>query len=189
MVKMSKKFSTKELIFIAVMSAFLFAVNFSIGSWVIVISGIPGSSVFVTGITNLIVVTFVALSLKRFGSITLLYFIYGILSLPTNMNGGPPGFVWKVPIMALTALSMESVFHFMGYTKKSFIFSLPALAASGLLLYLGAYYFLGMPEFETIAKVWLVMLVVVMIMGCIGIQIGFLLYNKLKDKPLLKQFT
>ena len=93
-------FKTKELIFIALMAALLFVLNFTIGAGIIAATGIPASSALIDGITNLAVVTFVALVLRKFGAIALLYLVYAIIALPTHMAGGPPGFILKIPLLS-----------------------------------------------------------------------------------------
>ena len=47
---MLKKFTTRELIFIALMAALLFVTNLIISGAVISITGVPASSGFITGI-------------------------------------------------------------------------------------------------------------------------------------------
>ena len=58
---MFKSFTTKELVFIALMGAALFVINLILAAGIIAITGIPLSSAFVTGIT---VAIFVLLMVK-----------------------------------------------------------------------------------------------------------------------------
>lgn len=182
-------YSTKELIFIALMAALLFVINFAIGAGIIAVTGIPGGSALVTGITNLIVVTFVALAIKKFGTIGLLYLVYGILALPTDMAGGPPGFVWKIPLLAGSALVFELFLRFTNYRKLGFIVGLPIFTLFGFAVYLLAYWLLGMPEFDKLLKALPVIFVMFTILGYIGIWLGFVIYNRLKEKRIIRQIT
>ncbi|MBI5065391.1 hypothetical protein HZA97_04075 [Candidatus Woesearchaeota archaeon] len=182
-------FKTKELIFIALMSALLFIVNFSMGAGIIAVTGIPGGSAFITGITNLIVITFVALTLKKVGSLTLLYFIYGIIALPTPMAGGPPGFMLKIPLLALSAFLFEIVMYFSNYKKIGFILGLPVFTIFGFATYLLTYWFLGMPEFDKMYSAFLALAVIFIVLGYIGMWLGFIVHNRLKNKRILSQIS
>ena len=94
---MFKRFNTKELVFLAFMSAFLIALNLVIGTAAATFSLEAGE--FIGGITNAIVLTFVALTLNRFGAISIFYLIYSLLALPFPLGGGPPGFMLKIPFL------------------------------------------------------------------------------------------
>src|SRR3989338_10383853 len=139
-------FKTKELIFIALMAAALFVVNLIIGSGIIAATGVPGASGFVTGLTNLIFITFTALVLKRFWYLTILYLVYGILAIPTPMAGGPQGFIFKIIPLVITAFTFEVVVNFFNYRKKGFVIALPAFVIIGFFAYILTYWLLGMPE-------------------------------------------
>ena len=182
-------FQTRELIFIALMAALLFVVNFSIGEGIIVATGIPGASGFITGITNVLFITFVALNLRKFGAVSLLYLVYGIIALPTHMAGGPPGFILKIPVLVLIALSYEIIIYFARFKKIGFIIGLPIFVIFGMMLYLGTYYLLGMPEFNKMYGAALTLTIVFTIFGYLGLWLGFLLYNRLKDKRIIRQIT
>ena len=182
-------FTTRELIFIALMAALLFVVNFTIGAGIIAVTGIPGGSGLVTGISNLLVITFVALLIRRFGAIALLYFVYGILALPTDMAGGPPGFVWKIPLLVLASLFFELCVFLAKHKKIGFILGLPAFTLVGLVTYLFTYWVLGMPELNKALTFFPVILVALLVLGYVGMWLGFVLYARLKNKRLIQQIT
>src|SRR3989344_2613158 len=185
--KFSHRFHTKELIFIALMSALLFVINFTIGAGIIAVTGIPGSSAFITGISNLMFLTFVALVVRKFGVLTLFYLVYAVIALPTHMAGGPPGFIWKIPLLAISAFLMDIVLYYTKFKKVGFIIGLPILTVFGFLLYLVTYYLLGMPEFEKLYSVMVVMSIIFIALGYFGMWIGFILYNKMKNKRIIAQ--
>lgn len=182
------KFNTRELIFIALMGALLFIINFSAGGWVIAATGIPGGSAFVTGFTNLMFVAFVGLTVRKFGVLSLMYLIYGILALPTHMAGGPPGFVWKILPLVIGALVIDICIKVSG-EKKGLIIGLPLYIAVTLPLFLGIYYTLGMPEFDKMLSAAPVLAVAFLVLGYLGMWAGFKVHQKLKNKRLLKQLT
>jgi len=182
-------FKTKELIFIALMAAALFVVNLIIGSGIIAATGVPGASGFVTGLTNLIFITFTALVLKRFWSLTILYLIYGILAIPTPMAGGPPGFFWKIIPLVITAFIFEVVVRIFNYRKRGFVIALPAFVVVGISAYILTYWILGMPELEKIIAVWPIMIALFVPLGYLGIWLGFKIYNRTKNKRVVYQIT
>lgn len=182
-------FSTKELIFIALMAALLFVLNFTVGAGIIAVTGIPGSSAFITGITNLIFITFIALVVRKFGVLSLFYFVYGIIALPTHMAGGPPGFIWKVPLLVISAFLLDILLHFTKFRKVGFIIGLPVLTIFGFGSYLVVYYLLGMPEFEKLYGVIFIMSIIFIVLGYIGMWLGFVLYNKMKNKRIIRNIT
>ncbi len=171
------------------MAALLFVFNFTLGAGIIAVTGIPGGSALITGITNLIVITFVALTLKRVGSLTLLYFVYGIIALPTHMAGGPPGFIWKIPLLVISAFLFEILLYFSNYKKIGFIIGLPIFTIFGFGTYLLTYWLLGMPEFEKLSTTLHIIFIMFTILGYIGMWLGFILYNRLKNKRILAQIT
>ena len=182
-------FKTKELIFIALMAALLFVLNFTIGAGIIAATGIPASSALIDGITNLAVVTFVALVLRKFGAIALLYLVYAIIALPTHMAGGPPGFILKIPFLAGSALLFDLTIYLLKYRKSGFIIGLPILTLFGFALYIATYYFLGMPEFQKLLTALPVIFVSFTVLGYIGMWIGFKIYNRTKNKRAVLQIT
>lgn len=182
-------FTTKQLVFIALMAALLFVLNFVVGSWIIALSGVPGSSAFITGITNLAVVSFVALTLRKLGSISLLYLVYGLLALPTPMAGGPPGFVWKIPALVFSALLFELVLHFTKYRKVGFIVGIPVLTLVGFGMFLLIYRLLGMPEYGKLLGVVPYLALAFILLGYVGMWVGFVGYNRLKNRQLMRQIS
>jgi hypothetical protein len=174
--------STRQLIFIALMAALVFVVNFSVGEWLVAATGVPGGSGFVTGFTNGLFITVTALILRKFGSITLVGLIYGILALPTNMAGGPPGFIWKLPLIVLTVLLAESIIHFMSYRKSGFFIALAVGNAFSMASLAFVFWMLGMSEFEKLMGVVYVLYGMFVVLGFIGIVVGFVVYARLKSK-------
>lgn len=183
---MLRTFTTKQLIFIALMAALLFVINFVVGEGIIVATGIPGSSGFVTGLTNLAVLTLIGLIFRRLGAITLLYLIYGFLAIPTHMAGGPPGAIWKIIPLIITAFVFDLPTWLFKYRKVGFIVGLPAFVIIGLVVYIGAYRLMGIPLDEFIHVLpWLI--VAFTLLGYIGVWLGFVLYNRLKNKRMIRQ--
>lgn len=184
---MFKKFKTKELIFIAIMAALLFVINFVIGAWIVAATGVPGSSVLITGISNLIILTFVSLVIRKFGAATFLYFIYSIITLPTHLSGGPPGFLPKIPLMILLGLAFDIPNSIAKYRKIGFVFGMIAISIAGVILYPLAYWLFDIPSLDKLIALIPIALIAYFVLGSIGIWLGFLLHKKLKNKHIFKQ--
>lgn len=182
-------FTTRELVFIALSAALLFVLNFSLGAGVIAATGIPGSSALVDGITNLLVITFAALVIRKFGVMGTLYFIYGIIALPTHMAGGPPGFIPKIFLLAGSAYVYDLIVYWSRFRKWGFIVGLPILLLGGFSLYVGTYSLLGMPEAEKLLKAMPILIGAFLPMGYIGMWLGFVSYKRLKDKHVVRQIS
>ncbi len=186
---MFKSFTIKGIVFIALMGALLFVVNFSLGAGIIVISGIPASSGFITGLTNLIFITLTALIIRKFGSVTLMYVVYGLLAIPTPMAGGAPGLVWKVIPLIISAFLLEIPLYAAKYKKLGFIIGVPVLIVVGAISYVLFYVLLGLPEADKFLKAIPIMLVAFTILGYIGTWLGFVIYNKIKNKSFVRQLS
>lgn len=182
-------FTIRQMIFIALSAALLFVMNFSLGAGVIAATGIPGSSALVDGVTNLLVITFASLVVRRFGVMGTLYFIYGIIALPTHMAGGPPGFVPKIFLLAGSALVYDAIVYGFNFQRKGFIIGLPILLLGGFALYVATYSLLGMPEADKLLKAMPILIGAFLPMGYAGMWLGFKLYDRMKDKQLVRQIS
>jgi hypothetical protein len=185
---MLKKFSTKELIFLALMGALLFVVNFALGSWLIIVTGIPGSSILITAITNIFLMTLVTLIIRKFWSLPILYLVYAFLTFPTPLGGAPPGFWPKIGMLVIPVIFFEIAIYALKFKKSGFILGLVLYALSAL-LYLPVYYFFGMPEFEKMMTIIVPGILVLFTFGLIGMWLGFLVYKKIKNKRIVKQLS
>jgi len=184
-----KKFSTKQIVFVALMAALLFAVDFALGSWVNSISSLPGMSSFVNTLANVFVLTLAILITRKFGAPTIIYGIYGILALPTSLGGGGPGFWPKIPLCILSGLLFELPIVLSNFKRKGFIISLPLFFIIGYGAYLPVYYIMGMPEFSSLAKLFIPGAVILLIIGYIGMWLSFKVYNRIKNKSVIRQLT
>jgi len=185
---MLNKFSTKELVFAALMGALMFVLSFVLGSGLNVAIGNPAASGLISCLVQSILMTIAVLMTKRFGITTIMFLVYGILAIPTNMLGNLPGII-KVPFALSIGLVFDIVVHIFKYKKWSFfagfvvmyIFLVPAT----LVLYLA----LGMPGAEVLLKSAHYLFAIFLIESFIGIWLGMIIYGKIKDKTLIRQIS
>jgi hypothetical protein len=186
---MLEKFNIKQIVFISLMTAFLFVVDFALGSWINSITTIPGMSSFANTITNVFVLTLAILIMRKFGGPTIIYGLYGIIALPTTLAGGAPGFWPKIPLCIISGLLFELPIILFNFKKKGFILSLPLFFIIGYGLYLPVYWLMGAPEFASMAKLFVPGVIVLILLGYVGMWLAFKLYNKIKDKSIIKQIA
>src|SRR3989344_7450991 len=184
---MFKKFNTKELVFLAFMAAFLIALNLVIGTAAATFSLEAGE--FIGGITNAIVLTFVALTLNRFGAISIFYLIYSLLALPFPLGGGPPGFMLKIPLLVIPIIFFDLILYLTKFKKLGFVVGWPISIFALAIVHLLIFYLLEMPEFDKLLKALPILIIGLIVLGYLGIWIGFKIYNKLKDKRIIQQIS
>ena len=86
---MFERFTTKQLVFLALMGAVLFLQDISISIPIYAATGIPGAGYAIIGITFVLVAIVGALVVPRFGSFTIMAFIYSVIAIPTPVYGPP----------------------------------------------------------------------------------------------------
>lgn len=183
---MFNNFTTRELVFIALMSALVFVINFVIGGAVNAATGIPLSSAFFTALIFGVCVIILGLSIPKFGAFTLFLLIYSILEMPTSL-GGAPGFWPKIPINAITGLVADSVLGFVRYRKWAIFIAFYVLATVNLLTFAFFLWALGLPGAEKLIKLLPILIGSYWIIGTIGLFIGLHIWKRIKEKRLIRQ--
>lgn len=186
---MFKKWKTKDLIVLSLLAASWIVLDLILASFLNVVTGVPLTSALITG---MIAGFFMIIGIKispKFGTLTILLTLFGLLELPTNL-GGAPGFWPKILINGLSGLFGDIWLYFTGYKKKWNMFvGFYILAAVNLYTFL---YFLikfGIPNAEKTLAIGHFILMAYWVMGTIGILLGFLVWNKLKEKQIIKQLS
>lgn len=183
-----KSFNTKELAFIGLMGALMFALSFLFGSALNIATGNPAASGFITQIIQGIILTVAVLTTRKFGTATYMWLIYGILAIPTNMWGGLPG-MYKVLISLATGLIFDTVIYLFRYKIRglfagsitTYIVLVPVL--------LWFYTQLNIPGAEKVLKYWPIMIVIFFALFSFGIWVGLKIFNRIKNKRTIKLIT
>ena len=184
---MFKHFTTKQLIFIALIGAVLFLMDLTISTVIDVATGIIGAGYIVIIIFFTLIATVGALIIPKFLVFTIMAFIYAALAIPTQVFG-PPGFS-KVIIAIVIGLTMDIIVKTFKYKKISYYLALIIGNIASLLLYVLAAIFLGFPGTENLLPYLWLFTVLYGIESIVGVWIGFKLYNKLKNKRILQQIS
>src|SRR3989344_8268047 len=177
---MFQKFTTRELVFIALMAASLFVVNLFLATGIIAVTGIPLASAFLTGITIGIWVLLMIKIVPKVGSLTLLFLIYSILEIPTSL-GGAPGFWPKIPINAISALIGDLFLYFTNYRNWSIFVAFYVLAAVNISTFVYFLWLLGLPGVEKTLAIAHYLVLAYCVLGTVGILIGLKVYKRIKN--------
>lgn len=185
---MLKKFTTRELVFIALMAALVFAINLVIGGAINAATGIPLSSAFFTGLMFGVWVFLVTYIVPKFGTWTVLLLIYSILEIPTSL-GGAPGFWPKIPINVITGLFADFVLLWTRYKKGGIFIAFYVLTTINVLAFAYFLWLLKVPAFDKLLKILPIMIPAYWIVGTIGMFVGLFIWNRIKDKRVVRQIT
>ncbi len=183
---MFKKFTTKDLIFAALMGALMFVLSFVLGSGLNVAIGNPAASGLVSTFIQAIIMTIVILIVRKFGVVTIMWLIYGILAIPTNMLGNLPGPL-KIVLALGIGIPFDAVVKIGKYKKWTlflgFVIVYLILVPSMLYMYIS----LGLPQADLLLKTAPFLFVIFLVESFIGIFIGFLIYKKIQNKTFVRQ--
>jgi len=185
--KMFKKFTTKQLIFIALMGALMFVLSFVLGSALNVLIN-PSASGFTSALIQPILIVVALLIMKRFGVATMMYLIYGILAIPTNMVGGFPGPI-KILIVFIMGIVPDIVAYIKKYEKWSILLGLVIMYIITIPLMIYLYIKLGIPGADKFLKAVPFLACIFFFEGVVGWYLGIKIYNKIKNKRFVKQIS
>ncbi|MBI5065393.1 MptD family putative ECF transporter S component [Candidatus Woesearchaeota archaeon] len=183
---MLKKFNTKQLVFIALAAALIFVINLTIGGAINSATGIPLSSIFFTSVIFGISVIIFTKILPKFGTWTLFLLIYSILELPTSL-GGAPGFWPKIPINVITGILADITLYFVNYKKWGMFVGFYVLATVNMFLFAFFLLLLKIPGSDKLLKILYILIPAYCIIGTIGLFMGLAIWNRIKDKRIIRQ--
>jgi hypothetical protein len=171
-----KILTPRELAISGVFGALVFVAVFILGSGVLLVTGIPATG----GLVNMLVAIFLAVVgakiIDKFGTITVMLTVTGIISIPT-LSFGPPG-LHKIPMMFLVGLIIDLVASVLKRENKGYIiggsiagFLAPIFIYSTLIL-------LGLPGAEKLEPLLIPLMLVYAVLGLIGAYLGVTTYDK-----------
>ena len=167
---------TKALVISGGFGALLFVVNFVFGATITYLTAFPGGSIIFTAFFIPFIFTIASLMTGRFGTVTIIFGIYSLLSIPTVLMG-PPGF-YKAPVGILVGLSFDVILSL--FKRKMFAFYIAQIgySASLMLFLFGAMKLLNLPGVEKVQKALIPGMAVVLILGVFGIAVGSIFFKK-----------
>lgn len=183
---MFKKFTTRELVLIAVMVASLFVINLVLGSGIVAATGIPLANNFVDAILIGIWMSVTIRLVPKLGTVTLFSLIYSILELPTAL-GGAPGFWPKIPINTLSGLVGDVVIYLINYKEWSFYITFAVVSVANFFAFAFFLWLLKLPGVDTLIAYLPMLIAIYIVLGSVGIFIGRKIYQRIKEKRIVKQ--
>ena len=180
---MLKKFSTKELVLIALFAALMGVIGNSTSAITSAL-GIPFISVF-NVLFVAVLAGFLALLIKKFGTLTLMYLIIGVLYWPGPALG-PPG-LYKIAVLFFPGLITDIILT-IGNKKRRQVLPI-AIAVGILLIPLEIYVFASLLSIPGIEKTLFILDKLAIggfIFGLIGGWLGTKIYKRLKNKRIFK---
>lgn len=182
---MFRRITTKELVFLVLMGVAWFVLDFIVGQWINVVTGL-----YMIGFLAAIVSGFFGVILvkmrPKFLTFTITLLIFGLLALPTG-SAGPAGFWPKVIIEIAVGLIADCWFYLTKYKNWSIItgFYITVLLLYGLSV--GTMVLAGIPEAGKILKVLPFAIVGFWVIGSLGLWLGFYTWKRIQNKPIVKQ--
>lgn len=182
---MLKRFNTRQLVFMALMGAVFFLMDFLVSTAVDAATGVPGAGYAVVSVLFIALATLAGLILEKFGMITIMALIYAIIAIPTPVYG-PPG-LFKVAMAVATGLIMDLIIAGFSFRKIGFYLGMAIGNMASVLLYVWTGRLLGLPGTEAlVASMWL-FTVIYGIEAVPGVWIGYFVHNRIKHKPIVRQ--
>ncbi len=179
------KLNIRELTFIGFMGLLMFLLSFLLGNTLTLLIPIPG----ISGLTNLIIhgiiIAILLLVIRKFWVATILWCIYGLLSIPTNLMAGLPG-LYKLMVAIIVGIIIDTVVYVFKYKTKGIYFSMIAMAIVESLILLWLYVKLSVPGTDFFINYWPIVIVLFAILMCLGSFIGIKIFYKLKNKRVIK---
>lgn len=183
---MLSKFSTKDLVFASLVGALMFVLSFMFGSVLNVATGNPAASGFASTFIQAIIMTVAVLIIKKFGIVTIMWLIYGVLAIPTNMLGSLPG-VLKIVLAFGIGFIFDLVVWIGKYRKGSLFAGFIAMYAVLVPITIWFYVSLGVPGADKVIKAAPYLFAIFLVESFIGIFIGLYIFRKIKDKVIVRQ--
>lgn len=159
------------------------------GAGIAAVTGVPGTSGFFTVLTTPIVVVICSLILNQFGAVTMMEFIHGVLEVPLPLTGAP-GFLFKVPILIFSGLFVDILYLIL---KRNQRFAVSIIGGFYIVFGGVAVVLIGrlvnMPGVQEAEKFLInpAMLMLAFFGGAIGGNLGYIVFQKIKNTSVVKR--
>jgi len=182
---MLRRFTTKEIILIAVLAAFMFIIDFFIVAPINTITGVHGMGFLIDVIFINAIVTIFALITRKFFSVTILYTLFGLLVIPTSIMGPPTPF--KIILGFIIGITADLIIWISKYKTIGFVFGVAVANALSYPIGLLFAILLGLPGVEALRDAILFLTIGVLLLGILGDIFGVWIFKKIKNKQIVKQ--
>lgn len=180
------RIKTKELIFLTLMGVAWFVLDFIVGQWVNALLNLYNIGAFLSSIIAGFFVIILVKIRPKFGTFSITLLIFGLLAFPTA-SSGPVGFWPKIIINFLVGFLGDIFMSAAKYKRWAVIASFYLLSTCLLYGLTFAMIAFGVPEAGKILSIMHFVALGYWIIGSLGLWLGFKVYNKIKDKNIVKQ--
>ena len=184
---MLKGFKTKELVILAIMGAVIFLIGITLGAVIVSATGVPMAGGLITGFVMAFFFAITTITIKKFGSGLILALLVTLLSAPTA-NMGPPG-AYKIIVGLFIGLVIDLILLAGRNSKISYYISIPIAYAFSLPINLIFMKYLGLQGFEKLFNFLIPGMIIYFINALLGVWLAFKVYNKIKNKKIIKQIS
>lgn len=182
------RWTTLKLVVIGGLAAFM-TVAMIIGATITAVTGQIALGGLINGFITPIITVLCLFLIENFGSASLLFFVFGILTIPLPL-AGPPGWFIKVPIRFIGGVIADLLYILLRRNKI-----IAALLINAILqIYTGVAVFgLGLcfeiPLLMNTAEFFFspAGIGTAVFFGCAGGYLGYLIYNKIKNTSIVKR--
>lgn len=176
--------NNRAIIFATVYSAMLFAVNFFSGQLLSLVFLIPGLSGLITGFTVPLILIIGHYTIRRYGTITLIWTIYSTAAIPFLLMG-PPG-PYKILIGLTTGAVFEIFVYILSKHKFGDYFAFVIFTFTMFIEFALVFTFFIVKPDKTFLLVVVGITVVFIIEGLIAIYYGKKISDRLIKQPYFK---
>jgi len=181
---MLQKFTTKELIIIALFSSLIFVICLLMVPIINSVLGFQTAGIGVVFFIQPALAILAAYIIKKKFVFPIILTLYAVLAIPTSLIGAGLGVLKVIPYL-VGSLSAEPFVR--KYTNKTAALAGGFFNLISFLILLPLFVLLGVPGTEKIISLALVAVVGMTIIGALGGLFGIWIFNRIKDKPFTKQ--
>ncbi len=189
------KWTTTQLVAVGSVGVLVFLSGI-LGTAAASVTGLVGIEAFINVFVIPILMVFGMLLVPRFGTLTMISFIIGVLSLPVA-GYGPPGFLPKVPVSVLSGLLADMAFLLLrqriSLRASAFVAAGPVDNALATAFYIGMIFLFPaagiQAGFESLLSPLPIVGLVALgaVAGVVGGLAGLKLYKKLENTAVVKR--
>lgn len=184
----SSLFTPIRLGVIGALGVLTLLINLATGTVVVLATGVIAAGGVVMATFQPMMMVLSRLILPRFGSATLVGTVYGVLALGVPILG-PPGFLPKLVITLAAGLATDGIFQlFRNQHRRAAVVASIGSAYTTFLIMLAAFTLVlpeNIPTIFTKTPMLIGALVAVLPLGALGGYLGWLIFDRIKERELI----
>ena len=190
-IKNIMKFTSKQSMFLGVISLIAFILAWTLGVLINTITGIPLTGGILNGVIVGAMITIGIKGVDKFGSATIIWIVFATLAIPTTTFGFPG---WYKPIIGILSGVIWDLFAFVIFKRMNnfFKYIIPAGIGAAAITF-GVFIAMGLfniPGYDKLKSALTFLIPLYFIISCLGGWLGIFLYDKyLSSIPFIKSLN